>query len=300
MQKYFYRVAVVVGLFLLISCGKQIPRGIIQPEQMEEVLYDYHLSVSMSNNLDYSENYKKTSYNNYVFQKHGLTQAEFDSSMVWYTRHVEELAAIYSRLNIRFKDEKQRIGTALEARQTSDFVSLPGDTVESWPYRNLYWLCSTPLNNLITFTIESDSNFHPKDAFLWKANYTFLAKGKATMALNILFDNDSVIGQSKLITSSGIDSLYLHTDSTYKIKNINAFIYLMSDSSNISSLLVNDLSLTKYHAPKDTVQAVSDTIPAEDVVLKTTIQKSKVSIEKDKLEQIEKRDVSLKLVTTLK
>ena len=304
MKRIVRWVAVAAGLSFLMGCGKQIPSGIIPPEQMEKVLYDYHLSVSMANNLEYSEYYKKKSYNDYEFQKHGVTEAEFDSSMVWYTRHVEELTAIYSHLNERFKKDKQRIDAVLEAREATDFVSLSGDTVEAWPYRKLYWLASTPLNNLVTFTIEPDTTYHPKDAFLWKANYTFLAEGKATMAFNILYDNDSVIGQSKLITSSGMDSLYLHTDSAYNIKNINAFIYLMPDSTGISSLLVNGLSLTKYHAPKDSAQVETDSISDMKPMMETEFHKpetSKPETPKTKPQEpevksgkIEKRDVSLK------
>lgn len=305
MKRIVRWVAVVAGLSFLVGCGKQIPGGIIPPEKMEKVLYDYHLSVSMTNNLEYSEYYKKKSYNDYVFQKHGVTEEEFDSSMVWYTRHVDELTTIYSNLSERFKKDKQRIDAVLEAREATDFVSLPGDTVEAWPYRKLYWLASTPLNNLVTFTIEPDTNYHPKDAFLWKANYTFLAEGKAAMAFNILYDNDSVIGQSKLIASSGMDSLYLYTDSAYNIKSINAFIYLMPDSSGISSMLVNELSLTKYHAPKDSTQVVTDSLSDMKPMVKTEFHNpetpkpvspkntpKKTEIKSGKLE---KKDVSLKL-----
>lgn len=309
MQGIIRWVIIMVGLSFLMGCGKQIPGDIIQPEQMEEVLYDYHLSVSMTNNLEYSENYKKTSFNNYVFQKHGITEAEFDSSMVWYTRHVEELTAIYANLSERFKQDKERIAAALDARQTDGFVSMPGDTVDAWPYKKLYWLTSNPLSNLVTFTIEPDSNYHPKDAFLWKANYTFLSKGKAAMAFNILYDNDSVIGQSKLIANSGMDSIYLHTDSAYNIKNINAFIYLMPDSSGMASMLVSDLSLTKYHAPKDSTQAASDSISQMEPMMKTEYQKpestqsesrrQEITNPEIKAEKLKKADVPLKLKTPL-
>ena len=72
-------------------------QNIIQPDRMENILYDYHLSISMGNNLSYSDNYQKEAYKNYVFEKHHITEAEFDSSMVWYTRHTEELASLYKK-----------------------------------------------------------------------------------------------------------------------------------------------------------------------------------------------------------
>ena len=43
-----FRWTLIAGLALMTSCGKQIPSDIIQPKQMEKVLYDYHLSLSMA------------------------------------------------------------------------------------------------------------------------------------------------------------------------------------------------------------------------------------------------------------
>ena len=63
-------------LTLLTSCGKEIPDDIIQPEQMERVLYDYHLSMGMSSNS--SKNTEKVAHKQYIFEKHGITEAEFD------------------------------------------------------------------------------------------------------------------------------------------------------------------------------------------------------------------------------
>lgn len=250
----------LVGCLLLMGCGKQIPGDIIQPELMEDVLYDYHLSVSMSDQLRVDEFYKKKALQDYVFQKHGITEAEFDSSMVWYTRHTIELAEIYSNLNKRFNIEEARINRFLDARDKGDFAFLSGDTVDAWPYQKFYWLTTSPFENQFAFQIAPDTTFYPKDAFLWKANYTFLKKGKATMAINVLYDNDSVIGQSKLITESGIDSIYLSTDSTYQVKSINGFIYLDEDSLHKPILIVNDLSLMKYHALDDSLKAIKDSL----------------------------------------
>ena len=254
----------LLGCCLLASCGNHIPGDIIQPDQMEDILYDYHIASSMSNNLNTGEYYKKKAYQNYIFQKHDITEAEFDSSMVWYTRHTSELATIYSNLNDRFKKEKQHIDMFLSAREEDGYTSIPGDTVDVWPYRRFYWLSDNPLNNQFVFEITPDSNYHIQDAFLWKANYSFLTKGKVTMALNVLYSNDSVVGQSKLIERSGMDSIYLYTDSAYQIKKINGFIYVPKDSVQKSDVIINELSLIKYHLKVDSISAINDSLKVLD------------------------------------
>ena len=49
----------LLGAAFMVGCGKQVPEDIIQPDRMENILYDYHLSISMGNNLSYSDNYQK-------------------------------------------------------------------------------------------------------------------------------------------------------------------------------------------------------------------------------------------------
>ena len=84
---------------LLVSCGKDIPEDIIQPAEMEDLLYDYHISVSMGADLPNVTNVERDALKNYALKKHNVSRALFDSSMVWYTRHADFLYEIYSKLD---------------------------------------------------------------------------------------------------------------------------------------------------------------------------------------------------------
>ena len=240
-----FRWTLIACLALLTSCGKEIPGEIIQPKKMERVLYDYHLMLSLSDN---SKSTEREANKNYIFQKHGITQADFDSSMVWYTRETKELMTIYENLNKRFKREHEHTARLLESREDTDtrtFVS--GDTVNVWIKENLLWFTKNPLNNLQTFEIKADTTFHEKDAFLWNMNYSFFAEGEAIMGLNVVYENDSVIGMTKSVTQSGPQSIYLHTDSDVNIKTLNGFIYVPEIQDKKPNILVHNISLTRYH-----------------------------------------------------
>lgn len=246
-----HRWILILGLTLMTSCGKEIPEDIIQPEQMEKVLYDYHLSMGMHSNLKSADNYLKDAYKNYVFKKHRITEALFDSSMVWYTRNSVELASIYENLDKRFKREHAQSDMMLESRDgESTRITLEGDIVNIWRKKDIFWLTDAPLSNQLTFDFKTDSNFHAKDAFLWKADIMFLSKGKATLGFNVVYENDSVIGETRQITRSGQQSIYLHTDSAYKIKDLNGFIHVEKDTLQRTNVLIHNISLTRYHAMK--------------------------------------------------
>lgn len=259
-------------LALLASCGKEIPSDIIQPDKMERVLYDYHLSIGMAQN---SKNTEKEAYKNYIFQKHRITEAEFDSSMVWYTRESKELYAIYEKLNRRFKREHEHFERLLESRDDAFLRSLSGDTVDIWQKGDIHWLSQTPLNKHLIFEIKADTTFHGRDAFLWNMDYHFFTEGKAVMGMNVVYENDSVIGETKLVEASGPQHIYLHTDSTFKVKMLNGFIYVQEDSVQKPNMLVHHMSLTRYHMPEPTDSLSTSQEPVEEEVIKTEAKPEK-------------------------
>ena len=276
-----FRWTFIVGLAFLTSCGKEIPDDIIQPKKMERVLYDYHLMLSLSDN---SKSTEREANKNYIFQKHGITKADFDSSMVWYTRETKELMTIYENLNKRFKREYEHTARLLESREDTDsrtFAS--GDTVDVWIKENLLWFTKAPLNNLQTFEIKADTTFREKDAFYWNMDYCFFAEGEAIMGLNVVYENDSVIGMTKSVTQSGPQSIYLHTDSTFNIKTLNGFIYVPENQDEKPNILVHHISLTRYHLTESTDSLSSDSIPK-------TIKKNNINRRNGRIQEIKTRE----------
>ena len=147
------RWTLIACLALMTSCGKEIPDEIIQPETMEKILYDYHLSMSMTQS---SKNTEKEAQKNFIFQKYQVTEAEFDSSMVWYTRETKELMTIYENLDKRFNREYNHIERLLESREEANArTSVSGDTVDIWRKGDLHWFSMTPLNRLLSFEIKA-------------------------------------------------------------------------------------------------------------------------------------------------
>ena len=258
-NKLFY--LLVSGCLLLCGCGKHIPDDIIQPKEMERVLYDYHMASSITLNKGTVE---KEAYRQYVFKKHQITEAEFDSSMVWYTRNSKMLADIYTNLSKKFQSEEDRLELLKGELNANGNISFNGDSINIWNYPRLSWLTNSPLSDMIRFEIKTDTTFKPKDKFEWTAEYIFLSESKATMGLNILFDNDSVMGKTLTVNQSGSQTITLQPDSAYNLKSIHGFIYVYGDSIQKPNLLVNNIELMRYHAPADTTQVASTTEDKEE------------------------------------
>ena len=282
----------VIALGVLSACGKKIPDDIIQPDAMQDLLYDYHLASTMSSSLPYTESYQKDAYFDYVFQKHHVTEAEFDSSMVWYTRHAEELATIYRSLQERLEREEKQMKEQVAKRDNQIDVSMSGDTVDVWQDRTLYWLSTSSLTNKVVFDLKTDTTFKPQDAMELQADFHFIpskaTSGKAVMALNFYFDNDSVQGLTRIVTRPGKQCLYLRPDSAFTIQSVSGFIYYSNNEHPDASLLVDDIRLTRYHN-HEMPQELVDTLKQE----RDTLQASRAgvrTIENKKLQPMRKME----------
>lgn len=264
---------ILIVCFLLSACKKDMPKGVIKPAEMENLLYDYHLAKAASEDLPYDERYKQTLYMEYVFKKHHTTEAVFDSSLVWYTRNTDKLSKMYENINKRFKSQQESLDNLIAQRDNKPKMSAPGDSIDVWYQKRLYKLTNSIASNKLLFEIPTDTNFKERDRLVWKMRYHFMPsrkmdKDSAYMLMAIVYENDSSINSEKKITVSGLDSIALMSDSAYKIKEIRGAIYYPGQTAE-KMLLVDKISLVRYHRPellKDTLNvSATDSLNTQPV-----------------------------------
>lgn len=272
------RTALVLLMVVLVFAGCKIskPKGVLSESQMETLLYDYHLAKAMSDNVPYSENYKKRMYMNYVFEKNNTTEEIFDSSLVWYTRHSEVLSKIYERVNLRLKEEQKEIDRLVAIRERKPRTSAPGDSIDLWFMRRMYRLDDNVFNNKVSFTIPSDSNFQDKDTLQWSVFYRHLGEEHqldssatlAFMAMAIRYTkNDSILSETRRIYEPGMQTIQLQADSLGAIKEIRGFIYYTgTGDSQKRPLFVDSISLMRYHAVDSIMPATTDSAEVENTL----------------------------------
>lgn len=284
----------IMGLLIILmaACKVKRPDEVLPESSMENLLYDYHIAKAMGDNLPYSENYKKVLYTDAVFRKHGTTKAEFDSSMVWYTRNTEVLAKVYEKVSKRLKVQQTAINHLISIRDKKPMTSGPGDSIDVWAWQRLKRLTGMPTDNKLTFVLPSDSNFKDRDTLVWEVRYRF-AEGEpdstlaALMAMQITFENDSIISETKTVTSSGLESICLHSDTLGPIKEITGFIYYQREKSP-HTLITDQITLMRYHS-NDTLFASSDSLK-NDSLKPANIKKADETPQKIEKKSEEKTD----------
>ena len=101
---------------LLLLCVAMLgcrPRGILSNKEMRDVLYDLQRvdGALQTAGYNYGHTQEVAAYYKSVLDKHGVTQAQFDSSLVWFTDNPQIFNRIYpsviARLEADFDVEKQ-------------------------------------------------------------------------------------------------------------------------------------------------------------------------------------------------
>lgn len=259
-------------LVLLFSCSESVPEGIIPPGRMQEMLYDYHLAQAMAarrNSQDLSAEEIMASF----YEKHHITSADFDSSLVWYSCHTELLKDIYASVEERYTEEAAKAGTQ-PVRRTDDLgVTVSGDTTEIWKDVRLFFLTPSRLKTVKTFSVPADTSFYKHDVFRLRFMTRFLKSPSSeqvnglSVGLVVRYVNDSVSTSFRSVSSNQDVSLVVRADSDYQIRQIAGFFSL--NNSQATPLLVDAVRLYKYHTGGKTEEPEeSDTtsVPVSDTL----------------------------------
>jgi hypothetical protein len=255
------------------ACKVERPRTVLSDAAMEQVLYDYHIAKAMADELGVDDNYKKVLYADYVFHKHGITRADFDSSMVWYSRHPDVMAALYVNVNKQLKSTRDAINKQLAMRDGKALGSLPGDSVDIWSWQRIQRITGMRLNNTVAFSFPSDSNFHPTDTLRWSVRFRFPngvpdSAYAPVMAMQLVYQNDNLVDSLLRVYRPGMERITLTSDTLGEIKEVRGFIYYASPPADKIRLLMTDtISLVRYHVPEKSSTPTDSTqiIPADSL-----------------------------------
>lgn len=233
-----------LAMLMFSACSDKPSDGVLDPVKLEAVLYDYHLAQVMVSDLPSNQRYKKELYFDYIYDKHGITQADVDSSLAYYSRYPEGLSEIYVRLADRIKGDISRLSEEQQSIKVRESSAVVGDSVDLWYDLPIIEMTSSPLgNNRYTFTIPTDTNFKRGDHLAWSGRALFLQGGVDSLHrylyldLKIEYMNDSVARADTLLYTSGVFSLVV-ADSAM-VKSIHGSAYLKSPDADERMLMVN-------------------------------------------------------------
>lgn len=263
-------------MLFLIACDDR-PKDVLSRGQMEDVLYDYHIMQGIIDELPSEEREDKAQdYINAVFEKHGITEAQFDSSIVYYNRHAKDLHKIYTNLKKRYTEINDEIQLVNGNNDMMAIFSTGGDTTNLWNSSKLIILRNKTLLNKESFTIHADTCFQRQDQFILTISPVFIKEGRDEygldlhVGLSVLYTNGKHIGTTRVINGHGIQQLTLQTSKDEDIKSVTGFFYYKGRENSRDLCLIDNISLIRMHqkepAQVETVDSVKTDSVAKDTM----------------------------------
>ena len=266
-------------LFLLIilivfSCTPNKPFNVLSEGDMEDVMVDYHLALAMAElqTGDLQEN--RYIFTQAVLKKHGITEEELDTSLIYWCRNSENFVEVCERVSKRLTYMAESQGVERQEKNPYSYLTTEGDTANIWNLRNGVVLIPNIVDNIYSFSIEADSTYRPGDYFLWAFKTQFLSSdhyNEAYALLSVHYANDSIAGTSLRLSANRQNEIRLTCPKNMKdvpIRSVNGTIYMPLRDKGFGILALNNFALVRYHdlTLKHTPKQNTDTTSVDTLV----------------------------------
>ena len=280
-----YLVLAFVGLQLFQACKPTDPPQYIQPDEMEDILYDYHVAQGMAMGVE-NNSYNSHLYYEAVLKKHHVTSEQFDSSLHYYYYRSDRFIDIYKRVQERLSDEALLLGASVSEVERYMTQSTSGDTTDIWEGSRRQMLVPFRPYNYLQFRVKGDTAFHVGDSFLMTFANTFLTQGSprgADAYLSITYMNDSVITRNQPVSGFGVTTMRIPS-CPERVKEICGYIALNqhldnNQSNDICLLSVDRIQLVRFHHHQEE-KSKADSVKSD--TLRTASPQAADSVQIDK------------------
>ena len=281
-------------MFLLMACDDR-PKDVLSRGKMEDVLYDYHIMQGIIDELPSEEREAKAQdYINAVVEKYGITEAQFDSSIVYYNRHTKDLHKIYSNLKERYSTVNDEIQLVNGNNDMMAVFATGGDTTNLWNSAKLLALRNKDLLNRESFTIQADTSFRRQDQFILTLNPLFIRENQGDydiqlhVGLSILYASGKHAGMTRMLNTSGIQQLTLQTSPDEDIKTITGFFYYRGKKTTRNLCLIDNISLVRMHQKEPEQPVQTDSVKTDSLATDTLNKPIERRLSPEELRQMNK------------
>ena len=249
------------------ACKPGTPSEFIQPDDMEDILVDYHLARAMAeqDGGPYEEtNYRQALYIEAVLQKYGYTKSEFDSSLVYYYKRADRFVDIYEHVAERLEEQALLLGATEGEIGKYASLNANGDTANIWSDRTSLAMMPLPPYNRWDFKVAVDSIFKMGDSFLMQFVSDYMYQDgvrEGVLYVSVSYDNDTIISSNIRFSGGGINQLRIPEFNDHQIESIKGFFYLGDGSHRTTTtrlLFLSNIQFIRFHKKQEEKQEVEN------------------------------------------
>ena len=223
---------------------------------MRTVLYDMQMAEGLVEikNESYGTNDSRQAVYDAVFFKHNITQAEFDSTLIWYGKNMDLYMSVY-KLVLRDVNKSIEILGDIKPNPLSGDISAK-DSVDVWIYNRSFIFNPEHLFNTLAFDIEPKMPYSSGSSYVlgmsvWGISPDLKYKPKLHISA---VHSDTIISLYKEINGDGYYEAILRTIATKQV--IRVYGYITANTTD--RIYLDNISLMKYNYGSKALTAPQD------------------------------------------
>ena len=242
----FYWLGMSFFLFLSITACSRVPKGIIPERKMQQLLTDIHLVEAIINMEPsaYLGNEEKKALYQSVFDKHRVTEAVYDSSLIWYGKNLDVYMQVYNMALADVNKRIEKIGLI-----EPDIVYMPNkDSVDIWSIGKYHEFSPVSLSNTVIFNFQEREEYNSGSIFVLGMHVWGLASGLLPpIEVHINAEQrDTTITIKNTINNDGYHEMILQSIPTMKVRQVYGYIRFNGSTLPYRKIYLNDLHMMKY------------------------------------------------------
>ncbi len=207
-------------MLLVVSCNKR-PKGVLSDDEMVGLIADMQVAevYMQQHNSGYYNDSVRDSAVQWALDKHGLSKADFDSTMTWYGRNIDDYLNLFGKVDAELaKRQNKAIGETEKNLVSADL----------WPYSRHIMISENSPSNGLAFSLPLN-DLSKGERITWKMRLRGLPSGNVLLGVDYDNGTSSYMYQSPN-GNSKID-MTLQTDSSYNVKRVFGYVRVKEDHS---------------------------------------------------------------------
>jgi hypothetical protein len=238
----------IVLLAVAVACDRT-PDYVLKKSEMVDLLVDIHKAegVIELNRAQYGSDSMRKVMKQSVLLRHGVTQEQFDTSLVWYGHNIEKYIEVYDDVIERLEKESSEIEVSEGAERVN--VAVVGDSADAWPNAHMYRFFYGQPNSMLRFNLRRDENWEEGDKYTWRF-YLSRIQTPLYYSLAAQYSDGTTDYMSGLSTSQGWNEFVLQLDSARVAQNVFGYISMMPMRTEVAYLDSITLVRTRFDSDR--------------------------------------------------
>lgn len=261
MMRMNIKLLYIVVLCLAPTACNTRPDYVIDEDTMTDLLVDVHMSEGlldvqgrqMSDHKNYGQEVMAA-----VLLKHGVTRAQYDTSLVWYSQNLKRLIRIYNNVDKELQARSEE-WSLLANQQKTGAMSISGDNVDVWALDRSLLMDEVRLSHTQRWIIPTDTCFYPGDTLRWKFHLCAMPEGQGVVASMALLAENDIYHTDDYLAGASSEPLCRDTtivltvaaDGGMNLRKMTLSLNLIHtsrpDSLGLSPALIDSLELVRIH-----------------------------------------------------